>query len=220
MGPSRCRAAGCVQGLMAVALLAVASPGLAQGAQASLSDRMTDAITRMIPLGQIFEQAAANDPGWPFQENRDAVSDDQLRCLRAELSKEGYRRAKHAEVEAYAKAHPSRMAEEVRLLEGGAAELFGRLVEAGAASALAGKEVDAEAVLKTASPEQFLSFMTLMSDPNHADVRKLAGVGNALGIDKSADENKDAGEQLGSSLVVQQMIKSMGTCEVPLSAIF
>lgn len=208
------------QALIAVTLFTAASAGIAQERRAPLSERMTDAIVRMIPLGQIFEQAAASDPKWPFQDDPDAVSDEQLRCMRTELSEDGYRRSKRAEVEAYAQANPSRMEGELRLLEGGAAELFGKLVAAGAESARAGIEADTEAVLKTASPDQFLSFMTLMSDPNHAEVRKLAGVGNALGIDKSADENKHAGEQLGSSLVVQHMIKSMGACNVPLSAIF
>lgn len=204
---------------VACALFALGGAAIAQSQHGSLSERMTDAIVRMIPLGPIFEEAARSDPRWPMQEKPDAVSDSQLACMRAELSEAGYRRAKRAEVEAYAQSNPSRMADELRLLESGAADLFGKLVAAGADSARAGTEVDTDTVLKSASPEQFLSFMTLMSDPNHAELRKLTGVGDALGIDKSADENKDAGEQLGASLAVQHMIKSMSICKVPLSAI-
>jgi hypothetical protein len=219
MAPTRRIFAGVAKATVAGILVALSGAAMAQGQQASQSERMTDAIVRMIPLGPIFEEAARGDPNWPMQEKPGAVSDAQLACMRAELSEAGYRRSKRAEVEAYAQSNPSRMAAELRLLESGAAELFGKLVAAGADSARAGIEVDTDAVLKSASPEQFLSFMTLMSDPNHAELRKLTGVGDALGISKSADENKDAGEQLGASLAVQHMIKSMGTCKVPLSAI-
>lgn len=205
---------------MAVTLILLSSAGMAQTNPPSNEDRMADAIVKMVPLGRIFEDVAAGDPKWPMQDAPPgAVTDEQLGCMRAELTQEGYRRSKRAEVDAYASANPSRMADDLRLLEGGAADLFGKLVLAGAKSERTGVAVDAQAVLKSSTPEQFLSFMTLLSDPNYAELRKLTGVGNALGVTKSAAENEDAGEQIGSSLAVQQMIKSMSTCKVPLSAI-
>ena len=181
-------------------------------------ERMTDALVRMLPMGQIFADAAAKNPKWPMQEKPDAVTAEQLSCVRGELSVEGFRRSRLAEVQAYAKANPSRIDGELKLLEAGAAELFGKMITAGAAKAAGGPEVTAEAILADATSDQVLSFVTFVSDPGYADLRKLSGFGDALNITKSASENEQAGHQLGASLAAQQMIKAMGTCKVPPSA--
>src|SRR5690606_29413690 len=91
-------------------------------------DRMTDAMVQLLPLGQVFEMFASQDESWPMQARPDAVTPEQLACLRTELSRDGFRRAKRRQVAEYASTHPERMQDEVRLLEDGAAEVLGRLV--------------------------------------------------------------------------------------------
>ena len=198
-----------------VGVVHAADDSVAKQAQAG---RMTDALVRMLPMGEIFEAAAAKDPKWPMQAKPDAVTVEQLACVRGELSVPGFRRSRMAEVEAYAKANPSRMEAEIKLLESGAAELFGKVISAGAAKADGGPEVTPDAILGAATSDQMLSFITFVSDPNYADLRKLSGFGDALNITKSASENEKSGYQLGASLAAQQMIKAMGTCKVPPSA--
>lgn len=182
--------------------------------------RMTDLQVKMMPFGAIFDMLAKADPKWPMQEKPDAVTPTQLGCLRGELSTPGYRRYKQAQVEAYLAANPSRAASEIALLEQGAAELFGKLVLAGAEGERSGVQASPEAVLKEASPEQMMSFMSFFGDPNHAELRKLSGLGDAISPGKSASENESAGEQLGSTITLQVMLKAMSTCEVPTSVLF
>ncbi|MFZ2753052.1 MAG: hypothetical protein WAZ48_06350 [Lysobacteraceae bacterium] len=207
------------------ALLAFAAFGAAQAAESSApavsnTARMTDLQVRMMPFGAIFDTLASENPAWPMQEKPDAVTPKQLGCLRDQLSTPGYRRYKLAQVEAYVAANPSRVDAEIALLEEGAADLFGRLVTAGAESERSGIETDPATVLKDASPEQVLSFVTFFSDPNHAELRKLSGLGDALGIHKSAEENESAGEKIGSTMMMQIMLTAMSTCKVPTTVLF
>lgn len=210
--------------LVLAALLALGGLSVAQAAQTAPShsdvQRMTDLQVKMMPFGAIFDMLAKADPNWPMQEKPGAVTPTQLGCLRGELSTPGYRRYKQAQVEAYLAANPSRAESEIALLEQGAAELFGKLILAGADSERSGVEADPQAVLKNSTPEQMMSFMSFFGDPNHAELRKLSGLGDAISLGKSASENESAGEQLGSTITLQVMLKAMSTCEVPTSALF
>lgn len=210
--------------LVLAALLALGGLSVAQAAQTAPShsdvQRMTDLQVKMMPFGAIFDMLAKADPNWPMQEKPGAVTPTQLGCLRGELSTPGYRRYKQAQVEAYLVANPSRAESEIALLEQGAAELFGKLILAGADSERSGVEADPQAVLKNSTPEQMMSFMSFFGDPNHAELRKLSGLGDAISLGKSASENESAGEQLGSTITLQVMLKAMSTCEVPTSALF
>lgn len=206
-------------------LLAFAALGAVQAAESraqtsSSAARMTDLQVRMMPFGAIFDSLASADPDWPMQEKPDAVTPKQLSCLREELSTPGFRRYKLAQVETYIAANPSRVDAEIALLEQGPADLFGTLVAAGAESERTGVAADPAVVLKDASPEQMLSFITFFSDPNYAALRKLSGLGDALGIDKSAEENESAGEKIGATLTMQIMLTAMSTCKVPNSVLF
>ncbi|MBJ7574110.1 hypothetical protein [Luteimonas sp. MC1828] len=179
-------------------------------------DRLAGLLVEMMPIGDVFDAIAKQDPTWPLQERPDAVTAEQLACMRGELSSAGYRRAKRADASAYASAHPSRVRGDIALLEGGASVLFGRLVMEGAATEGGG---DSNAVLAGSTPAQLLSFMTVMTDPKHAALREAAGMGDAIDATRSAEENEKSGYQLGASIVTQLMIKSLDTCQVPTSAI-
>lgn len=205
---------------MMVAGMLLAWTGMVQSADggAVQAQRMTDALVKMLPMGEIFEDAAAKNPKWPMQDKPGALTQEQLACVRGELSADGFRRSRLADVQAYAKANPSRMDAEIGLLESGAAELFGKIISAGASRAGGGAEVTPDAILGASTSAQVLSFVTFVSDPNYADLRKLSGFGDVLNITKSAAENEKSGYQLGASLAAQQMIKAMGTCKVPPSA--
>lgn len=198
------------------------SKSAASKSAASKSDvqRMTDLQVKMMPFGAIFDMLSKEDPNWPMQEKPDAVTPEQLACLRGELSTPGYRRYKQAQVETYLAENPSRAASEIALLEQGAAELFGKLILAGADSERSGIQANPETLLKDSTPEQMSSFMSFFGDPNHADLRKLSGLGDAISPGKSASENESAGEQLGSTITLQVMLKAMSTCKVPTAALF
>jgi hypothetical protein len=207
--------------VLAWTLLIVAPSALAQDVSTGQVAAMTDALVEMLPFGRVLDDAAAHDPAWPMQQKANAVTVEQLACLRQELSSEGYRRSKHAAVEAYAKANPSRFAGDLKLLDGGAATMFGKLVRTGFAKKDGDdSDTDTMSVLKSSSSEELLSFMTFFSDPEYAQLRTLSGIGNSLDINKSSAENEAIGQGLGSSMVMKLMISAMASCNVPPSAIF
>ena len=203
---------------LAAMLLASASTLAAGAPQDAKVDRLANALVQMLPMGQIFQDASAGDPNWPMQGKPDAVSVEQLACLRGELSVAGFKRIRLADARKYAAENPSRLDEDLKLLEGGAGELFGKMVKAGADEATTGSKAAPEDILKAATSEQVLSFVTFVSDPGYTDLRKLSGYGNVLDVTRSTEENEKAGTQLGASLAMQFVIKAMGTCKVPPSA--
>lgn len=212
----------CIVALLTLGAAPAADKTGAKSAAPAASDveHMTDLQVRMMPFGKIFDTLAAGNPDWPMQDKPGAVTPKQLGCLREELSTRGYRRYKQAQVEAYIAANPSKVEAEIALLDRGAADLFGRLVAAGAESEHSGVAADPSVVLKDASPEQMMSFVTFFNDPNYAELRKLSGLGDALSMQKSAEENEAAGEQVGSTLTMQIMLTAMSTCDVPTKVLF
>lgn len=203
---------------LAAAPFAMAADRAEAAASSASIDRMTDAMVEFMPMGRIFDLALADNPDWPLGEKKGEASAEQLACIRGELSSAGYRRAKREEVAQYIHANPSRIDEELRLLESGAATLMGKLVMGGAEAARTGVKFDENDVLRSATNEQALSLITAISDPRFAQLRKLSGVGDILDPQKSKEEMEKAGQQLGYSMGAQQIIKAMGTCKVPPAA--
>ncbi len=198
-------------GLVLASPLALASAGAGQGDKV---ERLVDAIVEMMPFGKVFDLLAAEDPAWPFADAADKVDAGQLACVRGELSTAGYRRYQLPLVTGYAAKNPDRVDKDLALLEGGGAELFGKLVIAGAEGERTGVEVNPEVVLAGATPEQLAAFMAVFSDPANAGLRNLAGFGEALALDKSEAENEAAGEKVGGDLAGMLLQRSLGTCGV------
>lgn len=186
---------------------------------ASRVDRMTDLLLQAVPFGRMFEMASKGDPNWPVQDRPRAVDATQLACLRSELSAEGFRRNKRSEVAAYVAAHPKQVDEEIGLMQSGASELMGRAMMAGAESGISGKDVDANAVLSDATPEQFLAFIRFINAPEFADLRKLSGIGDAIDLTDSARDTEKNGERLGMDMASKAILQAVGTCRIPMSAL-
>lgn len=205
---------------LAASLVLAAGPvaaALPAGLDARI-DRLTDAMVELMPFGRIFDDAAAGDPAWPTQGMQDQVSSAERLCLRDELSSTGYRRFTRVRVSRYAGTHAARLEGEIELLERGAAELFGKLVIAGAEGERTGVEADPEAVLAGATQDQIESFMAFFSEERYRELRELAGVGDRLNQEASSEENEKAGEEMGTALSATLMKAAMKTCGVELPA--
>lgn len=206
-----------VQVLLLAALLPAA--GAAIAADEAQVERLTREVAKMLPMGAIFEMLAKDDPAWPMQHNPAAVSEGQLACLRSELSQEGELRRVREMVVEYVDANPGRVENDLELLEGGASEAMSRMVIAGAEQERTGVPADTNQVLAGLSPEQVGNFMSFFTEERYAPLREMAGFGDALSTDKTVEENEAAGEKLGSGLALKVMLRAMGTCEVPMSAL-
>jgi hypothetical protein len=203
---------------LAASLVLAAGPVAAENSQGDEKriDRLTDSMVVLMPFGTIFEGVAAADPTWPAMDRVDEISGRELVCLRGELSTQGYRRYAREQVRAYALANPDRLDRDIAMVEGGVAEMFGKLVLAGAEGERTGVPADPEQLLAGYEPAQLEAFMTFFSAQDYAGLRELAGLGNQIHGEKSAEENEAAGEQLGSALARKLMIRAMDTCGVEL----
>ena len=170
-------------------------------------DALTDAIVGLLPLGDVMEKAAAEDPTWPLQGKADAVSADQLACLRRELSVDGFRRYKREEVARYADEHGKRLADDTRVVKE-AGPLFSKLVQAGIDAKQSGGSVDPATLMRDASPDQLLAMVTFARDPKYRDLRALVGLGESLG------ENKDDDRASGEMLAVKAMFHGFKLCDI------
>jgi len=175
-------------------------------------DELTDAIVEMLPLGEVMQKAAAEDPTWPVQGKVDAVTAEQLSCLRRELSVDGFRRYKREEVARYASEHGKRLAEDVRVVKD-VAPLFSKLVQAGIDAKQDGGSADPAALMRDATPDQMLAMVTLARDPKYRDLRALTGLGDSLG----EDENDDRAS--GEMLAVKAMFHGFKSCDVSPAAL-
>lgn len=204
--------------LAAAALIAfalpLAMPALAATPGEKQIDEMTDVLVSMLPVGAIMEEAAGENPAWPVQDKPDAVTPVQLACLRSELSRDGFRRVKRAEVAEYARAHPGRFAEELQLART-AAPVFGSIVQAGIASAKTDTDLDPADLMRTASADQLLALLTIARDPEYRDFRTLSGFGDVL----AGDGGKADGKSVGEMAAIRMMFQGMKACDVSPGAL-
>jgi hypothetical protein len=211
--------------LLAAALLCSAQASALETAKPSVDakaariDRMTDLLVQAMPMGTIFETVMKGDPAWPVQANPGALDATQLACLRGELSPEGVRRNKRAEVAAYIASHPKQVDDEIVLMGGGAAELMNKFTLAGAKGESSTGRPDVNAIISGATPEQALSFVRFVTAPEYTELRKLAGIGDVFDPASSAEQNEKSGERLGASLGATAMLKAVGVCRIPMSAL-
>jgi hypothetical protein len=180
-------------------------------------DRLGDAVVAMLPIGEVFDAAAAADPTWPLQKAVDKVTPVQLACARTELSSPGYRRSMRALLEPYVAQHPSHVPADLKVLDAGASFVFGQLIRAGVEKARTHDQtpVDPAKALAGVTSEQVAAFITFTSDPEFSDLRQVIGLGDALSVGKSQDQAGSRGEQVGAVITSRLMIKAMGTCDVP-----
>ena len=198
--------------LLAVAMALCAGDAHAAGPNDRQIDELTDAIVGLLPLGEVMQKAAEEDPTWPVQGKADAVSAEQLACLRRELSADGFRRFKREEVARYASENGKRLADDTRMVKE-VAPLFSRLVQAGIDAKEKGTDADAAALMRDATPDQMLAMVTLARDPKHRDLRALTGLGESLG------ENKDDDRASGEMLAIKVMFHGFKLCDVSPAAL-
>jgi hypothetical protein len=200
-------------GALALALL----PSLAQAQSTPQQiDEMTAALVAMFPVGDVMQGAADKDPTWPLLDKAGAVPADKLVCLRSELSRDGFRKNKRAEVVEYARAHPATFADETSKAQA-VAPVMARIVGAGFDAANSGKELDTSAALKGTTVDELLVFNDVFRDPKYRNLRELTGFGDIMAVER--EQGEDGGKAVGEKIVVGLMLKAMKSCDVEPSAL-
>jgi hypothetical protein len=146
------------------------------------------------------------------------VSPAQLACMRAELVPARVTKFQQDDARKFAQRHPERVADAIRLLEDGAAQLMGRLVMAGGQAELSGHKPDAAALLRDATPGQMNNFIQLAQHPEQADLRRALGLEGVAGGDTATAHAR--GRQAGQMMMLKPMLAAMEACKLPMSTIF
>ena len=204
--------------LLAAALLGGAAAMAADDAatRPARVDHVADLLVTMLPMGEIFDETAAKDPRWPLGDKAAKLPEDKLKCMRGELSSDGFRRQRVVEVrEYYRNVSDDQLANDLRVLDGGAAVLLRKFMQAGFEAKRSGKPVDQAKAMEGATGAQMASMVEFVQSPDFKGLRKLSGLGDSFSGNRSATESEDAGKSAGASLVTKFMFKAMDTCSVP-----
>lgn len=200
-----------------LAALAFAAPVQAQPADAV--DRLTPLVVKSMPIGDVFQPFIERDPNWPLAEKASRVSPTQLQCLRQRLSPAGYAEQRRTDVQAFVKRYPEKVSDSLRVLEDGAAEMFGASVALGAEQSRTGKKSDFNELAKRFTPAQLAAFVELVGDDKHRALRELIGIDDTVALEKSTEENQSRGRNKGQMIGVKLMLGAMSHCQVSLGAL-
>lgn len=192
-------------------------------ARAQASDeqvqQLADYVVQALPFGEMFQLFVDKDPQWPLGPKASRVPREQLECLRARLSTEGFRQQRRAETLAFARRYPDKVEDSVRVLRDGAAALFGASIQAGIEKQRTGKAEDFSVVASRFTPMQLAAFLELTSDEKHKELRSLIGIDDAIGLQKTPEQNEASGRNKGALVGMKLMLSAMDYCKVPLAAV-
>lgn len=179
------------------------------------ASRLGQAAARMMPLGDVMEMAAKDDPMWPIADKPGAMDAKQLACVRGNLGPLQFQDMMVKRATDYIRDNPARAADDLRLLEGGGGQLFARMVKEGINAERGKREVDMAGLLAGATPNDIAGMMALSSDPKNQPLRVLIGFDQAV---TNGDSGKRAGESAAMTFMLPMLMSAMTACEVPASA--
>lgn len=200
-------------------LAIVLAPSGAFGQAAAMPNdatRLGQAAARMMPLGDVLEAAAKDDPTWPITGKPNVMDARQLACVRENLGERQFQEMMVKRAESYVHENPARIAEDLRLLEGGGGQLFARMVSEGIKAQRGKQEMDANQLMVGATPEDIAGMMALASDPRNQPLRVLIGFDQTI---TNGDSGKRAGHSAALTFMVPMLMGAMSACNVPTSAL-
>lgn len=177
--------------------------------------QLTELVVETLPAGEIMDHLVAKDPTWPLKDRASRVTADQLQCIRGQLSSASYLATKSKDVAAFAAAHADEVADDIKVLERGAALVAHQLVMGGVHAKETGAPSDPRADLKGITGEQMIAFTSYEYDPRFDNLRKLVGIGNASDPTKSPEERRQAMAAKMLVLNMDMMYRAMDACHVP-----
>ena len=200
------------RGLVAVAL---ACACLHAGAQAEDPPvlRLAALVMQALPVDTSLQRSLNRDPRWPLMDNAGRVQPAELQCIRERMAPDVYRKARLEQARAFASRRPEKMAESLRVLEDGAAEMFALLV---AASRPQGQQgADLSTLGKDFSRAQVAALAELLADARHKELRGLMGIPENFGRERASTPNRPPMQEAAYALLVA----ALDHCKVPVTAI-
>ena len=175
-------------------------------------ERFAQAQVQLLPVGRLLDAAAAQDARWPLAGKADMVSGAQLACVRRTLSDAEVTARQRQAARDYARAHPDTLADELQVLENGAARLFGEAMLAGAGL------IAAPAPATARETEALAAFAAA---PRFAALRRASGLDRLIGpaAARTADPAR-RGSALGQQLLIRSMTDAFLRCHIPVQLLY
>lgn len=177
--------------------------------------RLTDLVVETLPIGEVMDHSIAEDPTWPMKQKASRVSAEQLRCLRDQLSSASYRLAKLKDVRIFAQAHADEVADDIKVLGDGAAQVSHNLVLGGMRAHEMGAPINPGKDLQSITGNEMIAYTSYEYDPRYAALRNLVGIGDANDPAKSPDERHQAMAAKMLVLNMDTMYRAMDVCHIP-----
>ena len=168
------------------------------------SQRLLDGAAKAIPFGYMLEQTASHTPQWPIQDRPGALDDTQLTCVRAHMRDGDYRRVLRQRVDDYVSRNPTRVDDDIRVLEGGAARIFSIGF------------LQANATFPRATQQELRNWRSLLHDERFEPLRGLLGIAGAFG-NKDPGAAERIGVELGKMYTSPMLLNALSTCNVSIS---
>ena len=206
-------------GVCCAASLAAAGHTFAAGISTRVTEQqiqqLTDLVVETLPMGEIMDRLSAAAPTWPLKQRASRVSAEQLSCMRGQLSSTNYRATKLQDVRAFASAHADEVADDIKLLENGAAQVSHKLVLGGARAHEMGAPGNPGKDLQSVTASEMIAYTRYEYDPKYAALRDLTGIGDANDPAKSPDERHQAVAAKMLVLNMDTFYRAMGACHIP-----
>lgn len=191
----------------AAALLA----GCAHRPAANEAERLAAAFGQLLPLSALMDHAAAQDARWPLGKKADLVSARQLACVREALAPEQVSAIQRQKAQDYAQTNPHALADELQVLEGGAAQLVGQAMRAGA-----GLKVDAQ----PPTPAQARALASFATEARFARLRRATGLSRLAGGTHDAATPRQRGQDMARALTVPFLTDAFVRCHIPVKLLY
>lgn len=214
-----------LMGVCAVALTGCASMGQQpSSASEAQAQRLGALFEQTLPVKDIVSRILQTEPKWPFQQRSNKIRPAELACVRAEMAPEKIAVQQHEDARRYAKAHPERLAQDIQLLESGAASAMNALImdginEPGNRSSSTSERRKANAVMKKLSAQQKQAMLQLLFNPDYSDLRKAMRIDF---IPEAMFNRADAyrqGARVGAGLLLPPLMLAMQKCQVTIEVL-
>ena len=175
----------------------------------SPEERFAAAYVQLLPVGGVMDAVAQQDAQWPLGDKAGMVSPTQLACMRSHLKSAEVTPRQRQTARDYARTHPDTLAEDLRVLEGGTARLFGQSVLQGAG---------AGPVPTAATPQESEAVTAFSTEPRFAPLRRFTGLDQVIG--GAPIDARQRGREFGQRLLVPYLTDAFQRCHIPVKLLF
>ena len=195
----------------AVVVLLAGCVRLPLGEPATPSERFANAYVELLPVGALMQHAATQDPRWPLGDKAALVSQAQLGCMRQAMSPGDIEAAQRELAHDYAKAHPDALADELAVLERGAARLIGQAMREGG-------QLPAPQPARAATTEESRALIAFATEARYAGLRQATGLERLAGGEPAPTTQR--GQDIGRAITVKFLTDAFLRCHIPVKLLY